>query len=137
MSVTPHSDSSVTITPAALDATLIITDSAATKIHELMCEDNNPALHLRIYITGGGCSGFQYNFAFEESVNIDDTVVTKKVPTGTGGYLGTVSVMIDPMSLQYLEGSTIHYKNDLEGERFVITNPKAKSTCGCGSSFDA
>ncbi len=137
MSAIQHTDSIITITPVMEESSLIITDSAAAKIHELMCEENNSALRLRIYITGGGCSGFQYNFAFEETVNIDDTVVSKKVPAGTGGYLGEVAVMIDPMSLQYLEGSTIHYKNDLEGERFVITNPKAKSTCGCGSSFDA
>lgn len=116
---------------------LFITDAAASKIHELMLEDNNPSLCLRIYITGGGCSGFQYNFAFEEQHKEEDTQVQRKVPSGTGGYIGLVTVIVDPMSLNYLEGSTIHYKNDLEGERFVITNPNAKGTCGCGSSFDA
>ena len=135
-----QSNNAVTITlpETLLDSeALLITDEAAAKISELMLEEGNPHLRLRIYITGGGCSGFQYNFAFEETLNIDDTVVSKKVPSGTGGYLGEVAVIVDPMSLQYLEGSTIHYKNDLDGERFVISNPKAKSTCGCGSSFDA
>lgn len=126
-----HHDTVVNSPPN--DAELIITEAAANKIHELMLEDNNPQLRLRIYITGGGCSGFQYNFAFEESSNDDDTVVMQTV----AGCSDTVAVIVDPMSLAYLQGSTIHYKNDLEGERFVITNPNAKGTCGCGSSFDA
>jgi len=129
-------NTAVTITLPQTDDSLIITDDAASKIGELMLEEGNPKLRLRIYITGGGCSGFQYNFAFEEELNDDDTIVSKKVPSGTGGYLGEVSVIVDPMSLQYLLGSTINYKNDLEGERFVISNPQAKGTCGCGSSFD-
>lgn len=135
MAITPLSEPH---TPETLEAsTLTITDAAASKIHELMVEDNNPSLHLRIYLTGGGCAGFQYNFAFEEQAQEDDTIVTRAVPSGTGGAIGQVAVIIDPLSLSYLEGATIHYKNDLEGERFVITNPNAKSTCGCGSSFDA
>lgn len=124
------------VTPLDLPA-LLITSAAADKIYQLMLEDQNPQLCLRIYITGGGCSGFQYNFAFEDQPTEEDTLVHQDVLDGHQQVTGRVTVMVDPMSLSYLEGSTIHYKNDLEGERFVITNPNAKGTCGCGSSFDA
>lgn len=116
---------------------LLITPAAADKIYQLMLEDQNPQLCLRIYITGGGCSGFQYNFAFEDKPNEEDTLVHQQVVDQHQSVKGQVTVIVDPMSLSYLEGATIHYKNDLEGERFVITNPNAKGTCGCGSSFDA
>ncbi len=100
-------------------------DSAANKVRELIEEEGNAALKLRIYITGGGCSGFQYGFTFDESVNDGDTVVEKE----------GVSLLIDPMSYQYLNGAEIDYKDDLEGSHFVIRNPNASTTCGCGSSF--
>ena len=104
---------------------LDFTDSAAGKVSELIAEEGNPALKLRIYVSGGGCSGFQYNFAFDDSANEDDTVIEK----------GGVSLLIDAMSYQYMEGATVDYQEGLEGARFVITNPNASSTCGCGSSF--
>lgn len=114
-----------------------VTDAAASKVRELIDEEGNPHLKLRIFINGGGCSGFQYNFAFEEEVKEDDLVVSKAVPTADGGYLGEIHLLVDPMSFLYLSGATIDYKNDINGERFVINNPHAKTTCGCGSSFDA
>lgn len=126
-----------TVSPELDSPALLITAAAADKIHQLMLEDQNPQLCLRIYITGGGCSGFQYNFAFEDAANEEDTQVQQNVIDELEQVTGQVTVIVDPMSLSYLEGSTIHYKNDLEGERFVITNPNAKGTCGCGSSFDA
>lgn len=135
MSISLAQTSSVTL-PADLPA-LLITAAAADKIYQLILEDQNPQLCLRIYITGGGCSGFQYNFAFEDQPTEEDTLVHQNVIDERQQVTGRVTVIVDPMSLSYLEGSTIHYKNDLEGERFVITNPNAKGTCGCGSSFDA
>ncbi len=104
---------------------VIFTDSAASKVKELIEEEQNDALKLRIYVTGGGCSGFQYGFTFDESVNEGDTVVEKD----------GVSLLIDPMSFQYLSGAEIDYKEGLEGSHFVIRNPNATTTCGCGSSF--
>ncbi len=101
------------------------TDAAAGKVAELVAEEGNPDLKLRIYVTGGGCSGFQYGFAFDEVPNEDDTRVEK---AGT-------TLLIDAMSLQYLMGAEIDYEDGLEGSRFVIRNPNASSTCGCGSSF--
>lgn len=108
-----------------ISATLDFTDSAAEKVKSLIEEEGNPALKLRIYVSGGGCSGFQYNFAFDEAVNEDDTVIVKH----------EVSLLIDAMSYQYMEGASIDYQEGLEGARFVIDNPNASSTCGCGSSF--
>jgi iron-sulfur cluster insertion protein len=102
-----------------------VTDSAIAKVRELLSEEGNPALKLRIYVTGGGCSGFQYGFAFDENAGDDDFVVEKD----------GVTVLVDTMSLQYLAGATISYEDGLEGSRFVIANPNASSTCGCGSSF--
>lgn len=123
---------------------LVFTDSAAAKVKELIDEEGNPNLSLRIYITGGGCSGFQYNFTFDDVINQDDTVITKKVASteeeddegGEDGD-GTVRLLIDAMSFQYLVGAEIDYKEDLEGAQFIIRNPHAKTTCGCGSSFSA
>lgn len=101
------------------------TTAAADKVSALLVEENNPDLKLRVYITGGGCSGFQYGFTFDASVNEDDTQVSKN----------GVTLLIDSMSFQYLVGAKIDYLEDLSGARFVIENPNATSTCGCGSSF--
>jgi len=109
-----------------------ITGNAANKVWELIQEEDNLALKLRVFITGGGCSGFQYGFTFDEVQNEDDTVVSKQA-VGSGA----VQLLIDPMSLQYLMGAEIDYKSDLSGEQFIIRNPNAKTTCGCGSSFAA
>lgn len=109
--------------PAPVD----FTDSAAAKVKELIEEEQNEQLKLRVFIQGGGCSGFQYGFTFEEDQQGDDMAVEK----------GGVTLLIDPMSLQYLLGARIDYKEDLEGARFVIQNPNATTTCGCGSSFSA
>lgn len=104
---------------------LIFTDSAATKVRELIEEEGTPDLKLRVFVSGGGCSGFQYGFTFDETVNDDDTLVEKD----------GVSLLIDPMSLQYLAGAEIDYTDGLQGSQFVIRNPNAQTTCGCGSSF--
>jgi iron-sulfur cluster insertion protein len=104
---------------------LIFTDGAANKVAELIAEENNPALKLRVSIHGGGCSGFQYDFSFDEAVNDDDFVFEKN----------SVQLLVDAMSYQYLSGAEIDYKDDLDGARFIIRNPNAKTTCGCGSSF--
>jgi iron-sulfur cluster insertion protein len=112
---------------------LIFTESAAAKSWELMQEEGNPNLKLRVYVTGGGCSGFQYGFTFDETVNEDDTVVGRKlVPPDP-----EVKLLVDAMSFQYLVGAEIDYKEDIEGAQFIIRNPNAKTTCGCGSSFSA
>lgn len=104
---------------------IIFTDSAAAKVRQLIEEEGNEALKLRVFITGGGCSGFQYGFTFDEITNEDDAVMEK----------GGVTLLIDPMSYQYLVGAEIDYQESLEGSQFVIKNPNATSTCGCGSSF--
>lgn len=104
---------------------LVFTDSAAAKVKELIEEEGNPELKLRVFVTGGGCSGFQYGFTFDEVANEDDTALEKN----------GVTLLIDPMSYQYLLGSEIDYTEGLEGSQFVIRNPNANSTCGCGSSF--
>ena len=104
---------------------LIFTDAAAKKVKELIEEENNPNLMLRVFISGGGCSGFQYGFTFDENVNEGDTQVEN----------GGVTLLIDPMSFQYLVGAEIDYTEGLEGAQFVIRNPNAVTTCGCGSSF--
>ncbi|VVC76627.1 Iron-sulfur cluster insertion protein ErpA [Aquicella siphonis] len=110
---------------------LVFTQSAAAKVWELIQEEGNPALKLRVYVTGGGCSGFQYGFTFDEDIQPDDTVVSRPVESST------VQLLVDPMSFQYLAGAEIDYKVDIEGEQFIIRNPNAKTTCGCGSSFTA
>jgi len=104
---------------------IIFTDSAAKKVGNLIAEEGNEDLKLRVYISGGGCSGFQYGFTFDEEVAEDDTHVEN----------GGVTVLIDSMSIQYLNGAEIDYKEDLSGSQFVIRNPNAATTCGCGSSF--
>lgn len=104
---------------------ITLSDSAAFKVRELVLEEHNPDLKLRVYIIGGGCSGFQYGFAFEEEIEEGDFIIEND----------GVEMMIDPMSYPYLMGSIVDYKEDLQGSRFVIDNPNAKSTCGCGSSF--
>jgi iron-sulfur cluster insertion protein len=106
---------------------LVFTDNAANKFKQLIEEEGNNELKLRVFVTGGGCSGFQYGFTFEESVNEDDTPMQKN----------GVTLLIDPMSLQYLTGAEIDYQENAEGAQFVIKNPNATSTCGCGSSFSA
>lgn len=129
-------------------APLVFTDNAARKVLELIREENNENLMLRVFITGGGCSGFQYGFTFDEKQNDDDMVIEKTVKeednveedeeeSGENGSTGTASVklLIDAMSYQYLVGAEIDYKEDLQGSQFVIRNPNAKTTCGCGSSF--
>jgi iron-sulfur cluster insertion protein len=103
----------------------VFTDSAADKVKSLIEEEGNPDLKLRVFVQGGGCSGFQYGFTFDEVVSEDDTKMEKK----------GVMLLIDSMSYQYLTGSEIDYKEDLEGAQFVIRNPNAQTTCGCGSSF--
>lgn len=103
------------------------TDAAATKVAELIRDEGNPALMLRVYVQGGGCSGMQYGFEFDEAVQEGDTQVEK---------LG-VRLLVDPMSFQYLSGAEIDYREGLEGAQFVIRNPNAHTTCGCGSSFTA
>lgn len=115
-------------TQSEMPAPFIFTGNAATKVAELIAEEGNPELKLRVFVQGGGCSGFSYGFTFDEVANEDDTTMTKN----------GVSLLIDVMSYQYLVGAEIDYKNDLEGAQFVIkNNPGAKSTCGCGSSFSA
>ena len=100
-------------------------DAAATKVRTLVEEEENPNLKLRVYVTGGGCSGFQYGFTFDEKVNDGDTTIDKN----------EVTLVVDPMSLQYLVGGEVDYSEGLEGSRFLVNNPNATTTCGCGSSF--
>lgn len=139
---------------------IVFTDSAALKVAKLIQEEGNLELKLRVYITGGGCSGFQYGFAFEEETQDDDTVIEKQVKLaslddasaisdeddsendddggddgGEGTASMTVQLLVDPMSYQYLVGAEIDYVEDINGERFIIRNPNAQTTCGCGSSF--
>jgi iron-sulfur cluster insertion protein len=102
-----------------------LTDRAAAKVRELRDEEGNADLKLRVYITGGGCSGFSYGFTFDEGVKDDDTLVSN----------GDVALLVDAMSIQYLAGSQVDYESGLMGSRFIVSNPNATSTCGCGSSF--
>ncbi|MFC0308473.1 iron-sulfur cluster insertion protein ErpA [Gallibacterium trehalosifermentans] len=104
---------------------LTFTDAAANKVKSLIEGEDNPNLKLRVYITGGGCSGFQYGFTFDENVNEGDLTVDN----------AGVTLVVDPMSLQYLIGGTVDYTEGLEGSRFIVDNPNATTTCGCGSSF--
>ncbi len=104
---------------------LIFTDAAAAKVGELISEEDNPDLMLRVFVSGGGCSGFQYGFTFDEKIEDGDSCVENK----------GVTLLVDPMSVQYLMGAEIDYKEDLQGAQFVIRNPNATTTCGCGSSF--
>ena len=111
----------------SLDRPLQFTSAAAAKVRELVAEEGNAALKLRVYIQGGGCSGFQYGFEFDEEQGEDDLAVR------TDG----VTLLVDPLSLQYLMGAEVDYTESLHGAQFVIRNPNAKTTCGCGSSFSA
>lgn len=104
---------------------LQFTDAAAKKVKNLISDEENPDLKLRVYITGGGCSGFQYGFTFDDQMNDGDMTIEKQ----------GVALVVDPMSLQYLVGGSVDYTEGLEGSRFIVTNPNAKTTCGCGSSF--
>lgn len=104
---------------------MVFTDSAANKVRTLIEEEGNDSLKLRVYITGGGCSGFSYGFSFDENAAEDDTVVENK----------GVTLVVDPMSFQYLVGAEVDYKEGLQGSQFIVTNPNAATTCGCGSSF--
>jgi iron-sulfur cluster insertion protein len=106
---------------------LIFTDSAAAKVADLIAEEGNPELKLRVFVQGGGCSGFQYGFTFDDAVNEDDTSFEKN----------GVTLLVDSMSFQYLVGAEIDYNEDINGSQFVIKNPNATTTCGCGSSFSA
>ncbi len=108
-----------------VESPLIFTDAAAKKVRELITDEGNDALMLRVFITGGGCSGFQYGFTFDENITEGDSVVENE----------GVKLLIDPMSFQYLVGAEIDYSEGLEGAQFVIRNPNATTTCGCGSSF--
>ncbi len=104
---------------------LVFTDAAAIKVSELIEEEDNPDLMLRVFVSGGGCSGFQYGFTFDEKIEEGDSSVENQ----------GVTLIVDPMSVQYLMGAEIDYKEDLQGAQFVIRNPNASTTCGCGSSF--
>ncbi|WP_207063287.1 iron-sulfur cluster insertion protein ErpA [Motiliproteus sp. SC1-56] len=104
---------------------LVFTDSAAAKVKSLIEEEENDNLKLRVFVTGGGCSGFSYGFTFDENAAEDDTTVVN----------GGVTLVVDPMSFQYLAGAEVDYKEGLQGSQFVIKNPNATTTCGCGSSF--
>lgn len=119
------SDTATATAAPADEAPLIFTDAAARKVKQLIEEEDNDALKLRVFVSGGGCSGFQYGFTFDENVQDGDTQVEN---------VG-VTLLIDPMSFQYLVGAEIDYTEGLEGAQFVIRNPNATTTCGCGSSF--
>ena len=121
------SDKAVSDSASEMPAPLLFSDGAASKVKQLIDEEGNPGLKLRVFVTGGGCSGFQYGFTFDEVQNEDDSVMEKD----------GVKLLIDPMSYQYLSGAEIDYTEGLEGAQFVIKNPNATSTCGCGSSFSA
>ena len=104
---------------------MALTDNAAKKVSTLITEEGNTDLKLRVFVTGGGCSGFQYGFSFDEAVTEDDTIISNKGAT----------LLVDPLSFQYLVGSQIDYTEGLEGSRFIVNNPLATTTCGCGMSF--
>lgn len=110
-----------TVTPEPI----VFTDNAARRVKDLVADEGDENLKLRVYVTGGGCSGFQYGFTFDDQVAEDDTVVGK----------GGVSMVVDALSYQYLVGAEVDFEEGLQGSRFLVRNPNAKSTCGCGSSF--
>ncbi|MEE8344285.1 MAG: iron-sulfur cluster insertion protein ErpA [Woeseiaceae bacterium] len=121
-----NTDKPVIGSPAA-PPPLVFTDAAARKVSELIQEEENPDLMLRVFVSGGGCSGFQYGFTFDEKIEEGDSSIENQ----------GVTLIVDPMSVQYLLGAEIDYKEDLQGAQFVIRNPNAITTCGCGSSFTA
>lgn len=121
MEITSNSSVTQESTPPGI----AFTDAAARKVQELILEERNPDLKLRVYISGGGCSGFQYGFTFDEERAEDDIAVEND----------GVTLLIDPLSFQYLMGATVDYSESLQGAQFVIRNPNATTTCGCGSSF--
>ena len=114
-----------TIGNTALPPPIVFTDAAASKVSELIKEEENPELKLRVFISGGGCSGFQYGFTFDENIEDGDSQINNQ----------GVTLVVDPMSVQYLMGAEIDYKEDLQGAQFIIRNPNASTTCGCGQSF--
>ena len=115
----------MSIVQTAEPAVMLFTENAANKVHTLISEEGNDKLKLRVFVTGGGCSGFQYGFTFDEDVQEDDTIIENK----------GASLLVDPLSYQYLVGAKIDYQEGLEGSRFVVENPMASATCGCGASF--
>ncbi len=125
MSASPQTSPEASPTTGAPPAPLVFTDSAAAKVKALIEEEKNDSLKLRVFVSGGGCSGFQYGFTFDENKQEGDTRIEK----------GGVTLLVDPMSFQYLVGAEIDYTEGLEGAQFVIRNPNATTTCGCGSSF--
>ena len=104
---------------------ILFTDQAALRVEELVEEENNKELKLRVYVTGGGCSGFQYGFTFDDKISDDDTLIKN----------GNANLLVDSLSYQYIIGSEIDYEQGLQGSRFFVKNPNAKATCGCGASF--
>jgi iron-sulfur cluster insertion protein len=126
MNTTSESISIAEMLPPAPNV-LVFTDAAAGKVGELIRDEANPNLKLRVFVSGGGCSGFQYGFTFDEKIEDGDFCIENR----------GVQLLVDPMSAQYLMGAEIDYKEDLQGAQFVIRNPNAKTTCGCGSSFSA
>ena len=112
-------------TAEVIESGMVFTDNAANKVKQLIAEEGNPNLKLRVFVTGGGCSGFQYGFTFDEEIQEGDMSVEND----------GVTVVVEPMSYQYLEGAEVDFKDSLEGSMFVINNPNATTTCGCGSSF--
>jgi len=127
MEVVMNTVTEMQVTEIKMPDPMRFTDSAANKVKTLIEEEGNADLKLRVSVSGGGCSGLQYGFTFDEVTNEDDTVLNKN----------GVQLLVDPMSLQYLAGAEIDYQDGLEGAQFVIKNPGATSTCGCGSSFSA
>ena len=117
--------------PLSPEPSMTFSVSAADKVAALIQEENNPNLKLRVYITGGGCSGFQYGFTFDEQQHVDDISIAQQCSYSEQ----SVTLLIDPMSFQYLNHAEIDYTQGIQGEQFIIRNPNAKTTCGCGSSF--
>ena len=115
----------MSVVQTAEPAVMLFTENAANKVHTLISEEGTDKLKLRVFVTGGGCSGFQYGFTFDEDVQEDDTIIENK----------GASLLVDPLSYQYLVGAKIDYQEGLEGSRFVVENPMASTTCGCGASF--
>lgn len=125
---------SMTLTPV----NITLSDEVVKKVYELILEEGNHDLKLRVFVQGGGCSGFQYGFTFDEDIGDDDFVIYKSIPDefkNENNKEQTISFLIDSMSYMYLNGASIDYKEDIEGAQFVINNPNATTTCGCGSSF--